>query len=761
MTRALVRAVALIVFAGTVGALLNAGGSDRTQALAAAAVGRQIPVPSPQGTPQWQQYPLLPQVVDDLGLRKTDKLSPVLDKLYRIDILARAANRPVTAATAGALPDDLRAMISAKLMRLDDSGRVLVFVATAGAPSSALPDLVSLGMQVQRTDDRQQLVQGMLPVQALEAASQLGSVASVRLPDFGVVSIGSVTTQGDAILGASSLRASLGVMGANVRVGVISDGLNGLAASQSTGDLPRSMNITTCNVVQAPVTSPPSPQPQPTDPGAGAEGTAMAEIVHDLAPSAELWFGYWGINLRTAGTSLDFNAAVNCLAQNVDVVVDDVGWFNAGPYDGSSAVSMNTTNALNNPGNRIRAYFTAVGNDAVSHYAGSFVNSGFYVGSLSGNFWTLQQFQASGTTTDAGRGLVCAPAVSCGDTVTLVPNGILIVLLEWNDTFSNSTNDYDLLVQDNFSPPAIYTELPVRQNGTGQNPTEVFAIQNTHGVTTDYNILIGNYKNTALPRTFNMFINCFGCTSAPYGGGYLIHNFNTISGSVPNQSDAGGGVLSVGAIGAYDTANGYTTIEPYSSRGPTADGRTKPDVTGIDCVSVTGDGGFPSNFCGTSAAAPHAAGIAALLLQCTPQLLAGTPGALSPSAARSTLASALENGAVHLGVVVPNNTFGWGRLSATGAAPLATCQDTDGDGWPDGMEIAIGKNPNVYCEIMRADMNLDGVVNGIDLAILAKWFTQNVPPAPSRYDLNKDGAIAGLDLAFLAKWFTQSVSSCP
>src|SRR5207247_7286699 len=96
--------------------------------------------------------------------------------------------------------------------------------------------------------------------------------------------------------------------------------------------------------------------------GAGAEGTALLEIIHDLAPKAQLYFA-------NADTDLAFNQAVNYLAQNTDVAMDDLGFFGL-PFDGTSDVSMNTAAALNNSANPIRAYFPAVRNDANTHYLG-------------------------------------------------------------------------------------------------------------------------------------------------------------------------------------------------------------------------------------------------------------------------------------------------------------------------------------------------------------------------------------------------------
>src|SRR5439155_22584399 len=103
----------------------------------------------------------------------------------------------------------------------------------------------------------------------------------------------------------------------------------------------------------------------------------------------------------------------------------------------------------------------------------------------------------------------------------------------------------------------------------------------------------------------------------------------------------------------------------------------------IDGVSVTGDGGFPSTFFGTSATSPHVGAIAALLLTCRASLKGGD---------RAVLRNALLNSAVDLGAVGTDNTFGSGRINAPGAAAAAGClPDADGDGCPDAKEQ--GANP--------------------------------------------------------------------
>src|SRR5439155_14204668 len=364
----------------------------------------------------------------------------------------------------------------------------------------------------------------------LRALSEDPSVRFVRLPDYGFKQAGSTTPQGDSILRASLARSSFGVDGTGVRVGVISDGVGGIGNSQASGDLGL-VNTTTCNI------GPGDPQSH------GAEGTAMLEIVHDLAPGAELWFGDFDF-----GTSLQFNAAVDCLAANTDVVVDDIGFFNVGPYDGTSMVSANTSAELNRTSNRIRAYANAVGNEALSHYQETY--SQFSPTS------TVHRFSATATTTDA-----LSIGSNSTDPLYLAAGGIVIVRVQWNDPFGGSSNDYDLYLGRN-STGTLVASSETPQTGT-QDPTEFVAYQNT-GATGFFDILINKYAGA--PRTFDMFITCSGCAGLPNGSrNEPIHNFNTASSSVPANSDAGGGVITAGAINAADPGN---DIAPYSSRGP-------------------------------------------------------------------------------------------------------------------------------------------------------------------------------------------------
>ena len=180
--------------------------------------------------------------------------------------------------------------------------------------------------------------------------------------------------------------------------------------------------------------------------------------------------------------------------------------------------------------------------------------------------------------------------------------------------------------------------------------------------------LINSGPSAAL---LDIFVDGFFAASTRRLELYILGNFVVNEFVVPDGSIFGHpavvGAIAAGAIDAAD--QGHDTIEPFSSRGPAEvffpsfESRLKPDVTGIDGVSVTGAGGFPSTFFGTSAAAPHVAGVAALILE---SLRENQPG-LSKASAATEVFNALQGSAVDLGDAGLDQTFGAGRVDAFGA----------------------------------------------------------------------------------------------
>lgn len=549
--------------------------------------------------------------------------------------------------------------------RFDQQGRVQVYITLSQVNESTLNALRDVGVEIDIYDASQRLVQGWIAPLHVQAVADLPSVTFVDLPNYGTTNAGSVMTQGDAVIRTDEARALRGVMGSGVKVGVLSDGIANLTESVASGNLPAS-GVT---VPAAPLTgggiSLDSPLPGGTtltvtpvgrsDLISGAEGTAMLEIIHDIAPNAQLFFA-------PGGTTLADQRAIRWLkSQGVKVIADDHSFFNVGPYDGTSAVSQEMSNAVADG----VSYFVAAGNQAQQHYRGLFTDT-------DGD--TFHEF-------DASLGL---PRVdNAGETlnVTVQPFGIVSIALQWNDPFGGSTNNFDLCVHDPAdipaSPPFCSTNL---QTGT-QNPTEVLAIISLAPTPLTFGVSIHRVGGAA-PRMFDLFI---------LGG--VMNEFVVPSGSVPNKSDAGGGVISVGAVD-WQAPN---EIEFFSSRGPTSDGRVKPELVAPDGV-ITSVAGF-TPFFGTSAAVPHAAGAAALVLDAKPTITS------------AQLSAQLTHTAIPLDSPVPNNTSGFGRIDALQAvsslgATLTVTKAGTGTG------IVSSTPPGINCGVTcTADFAIGTAVN--------------------------------------------------
>lgn len=607
------------------------------------------------------------------------------------------------------LPKPARDAVTTRQMRITPRGDVQVYVIVTEINADNLKALESTGATVQLQDEKRRIVQALVPVSRLAQVSELPFVKFVRLPTYARRRTGSVDTEGDTILGAFDMRQQFGIDGTGVKVAAISDGLKGVfdtgcttcqgvaGGPISSGDLPTStgtrnssgiLNTSTGGIIgQSFDTTHDDLEGIVALPancgfkGAGAEGTALLEIIHDIAPGAQLSFG----NFQT---SMEFLNAVNILAAANDVVVDDIGFFGE-PYDGTSAISANTSNALNSSTNPIRAYVTSVGNDSDIHYLGQYTDSGTDGGSLSGNSGHLHLFQASSNPATAdtlGLGPQTYNEIELPVATPTLAGGEVVVFLNWDDPFGSSTNEYDLYLVQHGTNTIVAASTPANCFGAGYPVDCLEYVNNTSQ--TFFDIVIQN-RNNAAAKHLNLYAFSPECaqqalqTLNPTGDPYRAKvNFNTRSQSVAAESDAGGGVISVGAIcsGSAGALNKNPTscndpnhdqIEFFSSIGPTIDGRTKPDIAAIDGVSVTGAGNFENPFFGTSAAAPHVAGIAALTLASKTCLLSGTTGALDSATARADLRdNLLLNPSVPLPDLAssPNNTFGWGLADALNSA---------------------------------------------------------------------------------------------
>ena len=678
------------------------------------------------------------------------KLTTVLADLVR-SVSPAPGQAPAERAdpTAGfsmeSTPKSVRDAVHHRMLRINASSEVQVYILMGTVTDENLSQLRANGVTIEIPDAAHRRVQARIPVTRLQSVAELPFVNFIRLPSYAIRLTGSVDTEGDAILRADLTRAQSGLDGTGVRVGVISDGLKGVFATGCTtcgpavdtpttpspivrGDLPSATGTRNVSGVLTSSTGGITGRsfasnndlegliPGCSFAGAGAEGTALLEIVHDLAPGAQLSFA-------NADTDLAFANAVNFLAASNDIVTDDLGFLGL-PYDGTSGISANTASALNNNSNAIRGYFTSVGNFADEHYYGTYTDSGVNGSTISGvtKAGDLHLFHQSSDTTD-----VMALGPKPYNVVLLPPGGEVVVFLTWDDDFGRSGNNYDLYLVRESTNTVVAGSADV-QSGT-QDPLELFDYVNNTGSQDYFHIIVQNVANAAQPRHLNIFSFQPECaTDGPRRLAPSRHErlaYNTPTRSVPAESDSGGSPVSVVSVGAicsasqtvqdlfggdptrdescFDTTN--STIEFFSSLGPTLPtldgtdlGRTKPDISGIDGVSITGAGSFDNPFFGTSAAAPHLAGIAALVLQAAPCLLDGSSGALDDVTARTNLRTLILDNSVPLGGTVPNNTFGYGRADALAAVdqslPAFTGTST----------VAIGGNAPTGASISASEL---------------------------------------------------------
>jgi len=234
------------------------------------------------------------------------------------------------------------------LVRLVDNS-VVVDAVASGDVNALKADLESLGMQQAVGFGR--VVSGQLPVSAIPAAARLTSLRFARSV-VAVTSAGAVTTQGDVAMRSDTARANLGVNGAGITVGVLSDSFNclgGAASDVTNGDL------SPVTVIQE-ISNCTGPS------GGDDEGRAMLQIVHDVAPGANLAFASALNGMASYATNIQSLAAAGA-----KVLVDDVLYLAEPMFqDGIVAQAVNQV-----VGGGV-AFFSAAGNQARLSYQSAF-----------------------------------------------------------------------------------------------------------------------------------------------------------------------------------------------------------------------------------------------------------------------------------------------------------------------------------------------------------------------------------------------------
>jgi subtilisin family serine protease len=501
---------------------------------------------------------------------------------------------------------------STSMTRTDSENRIQVYIHVHTLGPDVKSILESYGAIVEIINEKLKIVQARIPQDQVYEIAKLSFVKRISEPAYGVPRrshksrvhesplSGGVTTEGDAILRADEVRAR-GENGSGAKVGVISNGVDSIATSIASGDLPSNGTVFLA--------------------GSGDEGTAMLEIIYDIAPGAEL--GFCG-----PATSLEFIDCVNTLANvfGADIIVDDLGHYGE-PYFEDGPVALAVKDILPN-----RVYVSATGNDGKNHYTGNFIGSN-----------TLGLTKNGAPVSEHDFGLASGGAADPTLDVNVGPGATIKIWLQWNDPFGRSANDYDLHLLN--SSGVVIDRSEAVQNGDDDPYEHLWGTNPSSSIQT-YKIAVT--KVSGEDKQIKLFIS-----------GAVLLEYAVSAGSV-FEHPAVPGVLAIAAINADDPGN--DTIADYSAQGPveiffpSPETRQKPDITAIDKVSVTGAGGFDVPFYGTSAAAPHVAGVAALLIG----------GGASPEQA----IQGIKDSAVDLGSAGFDNIFGYGRVDAFAAAEV-------------------------------------------------------------------------------------------
>jgi hypothetical protein len=590
---------------------------------------------------------------------------------------------------------------------------VLIDAITTGDPQQLKAALLGLGLQ--RASQYSNDVGGWLPVDQLDAATLLTELHAIRAA-MPKTHSGAITSQGDFAQNSDLVRSQNALTGAGITVGVISDsydcypvyaangvpaggnagyannGFNTTAAGDTTsGDLPASVNVledATCMNYGPPIQLP-----------FGDEGRAMMQIIHDVAPGASVAF------YTAENSEADFASGIGKLAGPVasggagaNVIVDDVGYFDE-PFfqDGVVAQAVDAVVAQG------VAYFSSAGNNGALAYdnnAPSFPTAG------AGQ--NVNEHLLNFNTNPAGTSQTTLPV----SIPSLIPGEFIAIVAEWDQPYvtgapssGGAKNQINLCVQgatgdvvNNLNPDGtLGTSTCTGANAKGVDPVQVMFVYNPA------NACANTAKCNSPATTLNIVVGLVDGGTTPVGrikvlveddgAGSKITQFATNSGTLQGHPGAAGAA----AVGAAFFANtvscgGTPTLESFSSAGgdpilfdatgkpQTPVTRQKPDFVGPDGGNDTflgftlADGGitdastvtsclnnasFP-NFFGTSAAAPHVASIAALLLQAVPSL---TP---------TQLYGLLQQSALPIGSAPttgnPNYAAGYGFVQADQAA---------------------------------------------------------------------------------------------
>jgi subtilisin family serine protease len=442
------------------------------------------------------------------------------------------------------------------------------------------------------------LLEARLPARALETLAAHAAARRLRTPPRPHPQL---VGEGIAEIGAGPWHSAM-TTGAGVEIAIVDIGFQGWQ-QLADADLPEAQVVTKNFCEDFPFDG-------------DDHGTAVAELVHDVAPAAKL-------HLICVDTPTSLGEAKEyVVANDIPIVNHSVGWLNVSRGDGSGGAGTPDAIVADARAQGV-LWVNAAGNFAQEHWSGTFFDP-----DLDDENDDFHDFQGDDEALD----------------VFLLEGGC--VFLRWDD-WPTSNQDFDLYLFRSSDDTLVSVDGLGLQNGT-QEPTESACADEEDS----YYVGIRRDAATEAPQ-FDLFVA---------DGLLLEHSVPAGSLIEPATSPH---VLAVGAFCVHTDG-----LQAFSSRGPTIDSRTKPDLAGPDAVStVTYGQGIPpdceAGFAGTSAATPHIAGAAALLKQA------------NPGFGPAELQAALE---ARTGPPVgKNNDVGAGIFSLGGAPPLPPAAPTNSE----------------------------------------------------------------------------------
>jgi hypothetical protein len=495
------------------------------------------------------------------------------------------------------------ARLSNRLLHATAGGRIELLVHAAGPISAAQEDDLRRNGAVvtdrltpgaQRLVGEAGFVQVMVPHSQVADIAALDWVAAVTPPEYTEVDNhpnNPINSQGVA-LHRAVLVQNRGINGTGVTVGVVSDGVSNLAASQAANELPAVTVL---------------------DAGSGDEGTAMLEIVHDMAPGAGLMFDGTG-----SGVTAHINSLNNLVSNGADVLTEDI------PFDAEPAFQVGAAaQAGENIASAGVPIHSSAGNQSNRHAARvPATGTGTQPDGTANTF--------TGCTNTPDNVVAIAPGGDTTFDVTLSSSASFT--LQWSEPRAiaptagqGGFTDLNLYLMNSTLTQCLAQSTGVQGNGVGDT-IEQMAINGLNG--TNAKIVVDVQAVNGAVATPLIDLRWRGATAV---------DTPTRAGALNPDSNYTGLATSAAAVDAQNVTSGIGALESYSSSGPvqlitttqcpggaagpcvgtavagSSATSNAPTWAAADDVSVSGVGGFGSPFTGTSAAAPHAAGCDALL----------------------------------------------------------------------------------------------------------------------------------------------------